>query len=60
MPKVTEKLKREIREEVEREFPGDEMMQEIHFSRQIHFYETKDLSDEAKIRYFGGSRRKKA
>ena len=60
MPKVTEKLKKEILEDVQREFPGDEMMQELHFSRQIHYYETKDLSEEEKIRYLGGSKKKKA
>ncbi len=35
------------------------MMQQIHFSKQIHYYETKELSPEEKIRYFGGNPRKK-
>ncbi len=56
---VTEELKKKILEEVRREFPGDEMMQEIDISRQIHYYETKELSPEEKIRYFGGTPRKK-
>ena len=50
---------RKILEEIRREFPGDEMMQQIHFSKQIHYYETKELSPEEKIRYFGGNPRKK-
>lgn len=58
MSNVTDALKRKILEEVRREFPGDEMMQEIHFSRQMHYYETKDLSTEKKIRYFGGNPKK--
>lgn len=59
MAKVTQALKKKILEEVRLEFPGDEMMQEIHFSRQVHYYETKDLPAEEKIRYFGGNPKKK-
>ena len=59
MATVTEELKKKILEDVRREFPGDEMMQEIHFSRQIHYYETKDLPSEEKIRYFGGNPKRK-
>jgi hypothetical protein len=59
MPKVTDELMNRIRAEVNREFPGDEMMQDIHLARQIHYYETKDLSLEEKIRYYGGSNSKK-
>ena len=58
MAKVTEALKKKILEDVKQEFPGDEMMQEIHYIRQIHYYETKDLSSEEQIRYF--SRKKTA
>jgi hypothetical protein len=57
---ITEELKKKILEEVHSEFPGDEMMQEIHFARQVHYYETKDLSTEDRISYFGGNPKKKA
>lgn len=59
MAKVPAELKKKILEDVRSEFPGDEMMQEIHLSRQIHYYKTKDLSNAEKIRYFGGNPKRK-
>ena len=52
MMKLSEIERERIREEVRREFPDDEMMQEIHFVQQLHFYETKNLSPQEQIQYF--------
>ena len=56
MGKLTDAERERIREEVRKEFPNDEMMQEIHFVQQVHFFETKDLSPEEQIQYFRRSR----
>ena len=58
MTKLTDAERERIRVEVRQEFPNDEMMQEIHFVQQVHFYETKDLPPEEQIRYFRRSRPK--
>lgn len=44
MRDITEAEKSAIWEEVKKEFPDDEMMQEIHYVRRIHQIQTKDLS----------------
>ena len=58
MDKLTDAERERIREEVREEFPHDEMMQEIHFVQQVHYFETKDLRPEDQIRYFKGARQK--
>ena len=58
MGKLTDTERERIREEVRKEFPNDEMMQEIHFVQQVHCFETKDLSPGDQVRYFKRSRRK--
>ena len=58
MGELTDAERERIREEVRKVFPNDEMMQEIHFVQQVHFYETKDLSPGEQIRYFRRSRPK--
>ena len=35
------------------EFPQDEMMQEVHFVRLVHFLQTKDLTPEERVKFFG-------
>ncbi len=55
MKELTETEKAKIWEDVRNEFPGDEMMQQIHFVRQLHYFQTQDLSVEERIRFFGGS-----
>lgn len=54
MGKLTKAEKSKIWAEVCEEFPDDEVMQEIHFVRQIHYLQTKDLSVEERLRYFRG------
>ena len=58
MRELTHVEKEKIREDVRKEFPNDEMMQEIHFIRQVHYYQTKDSSLEERLRFFEGSNRK--
>jgi hypothetical protein len=52
MAKISEKLKEQIWKEVKEEFPDDEMMQEIHYVRLLHYYQTRDLSQEEYIKFF--------
>lgn len=55
MRKVTQAEQEKIWEDVRKEFPDDEMMQEIHFIRQVHYLQTKDSSMEERIRFFESS-----
>lgn len=55
MRELTEKEKAKIWEDVKQEFPNDEMMQQIHFTRQVHYLQTKDMSVAERIRFLGGS-----
>ena len=47
-----------IREEVERDFPDDPMMQELHTIRLKRYYELRDLPVREQIRRYLPSRRK--
>ncbi len=58
MRELTQVEKEKIREDVRKEFPNDEMMQEIHFIRQVHYLQTKDSSLEERLRFFEGSSQK--
>ena len=58
MGEVTPSEKEKIWEEVRKEFPNDEMMQELHFVRQVHYQQTKDMSLDERLRFYGGERRK--
>lgn len=58
MRELTHVEKEKIREDVRKEFPNDEMMQEIHFIRQVHYFQTKDSSLEERLRFFEGSNQK--
>ena len=52
MRKVTQAERKKIWKDVRTEFPNDEMMQEIHFIRQVHYLQTKDSSMEERLRFF--------
>lgn len=58
MMELTEIEKAKIWDDVRKEFPNDEMMQQIHFVRQMHQLQTKDLSSDERIRFFGGTTQK--
>ena len=55
MRKVTQAEQEKIWEDVRKEFPNDEMMQEIHFIRHVHYLQTKDSSMEERLRFFESS-----
>ena len=59
MIKITERQKARIRTQVRKEFPGDEMMQEIHYIRGIHYLQTKDLSPAEQIRFYQRYKKRK-
>ncbi|MCK4614408.1 MAG: hypothetical protein KAU14_06365 [Thermoplasmata archaeon] len=52
MRKLTEEEKKHLWEEVQMEFPDDEMMQEVHFVRLMHHQMTKNLSPEERFRFY--------
>ena len=52
MLSLTESEKEQLLEEVRKEFPDDEMMQEIHYSRLLHYFQTKDLPPRERVKYF--------
>ena len=58
MRKVTQAERKKIWKDVRKEFPNDEMMQEIHFIRQVHYLQTKDLSMKERLRFFESSMQK--
>ncbi len=49
MREATDEEKRQILEEVKREFPNDRVMQEIHYSRQLRIFELRDLPLEERL-----------
>jgi hypothetical protein len=55
MRELTADERRRLWEEVREEFPEDEMMQEVHYVRLLHYYQTKGLSREELIRFFEGA-----
>ena len=52
MRKVTQAEQDKIWKDVRKEFPNDEMMQEIHFIRQVHYLQTKNSSIEERLCFF--------
>jgi hypothetical protein len=44
--------KDDIWEEVQREFPDDAVMQEVHYVRLLHYHQLKGLTAQERIRFF--------
>ena len=56
MRQLTKSEKEQLSKEVRKEFPDDEMMQEIHYVRLLHHFLTKELSTQERIRFFSSSK----
>lgn len=56
MKKISRELLQKIKKEVKKEFPYDEMMQELHLIRWLTWLETKDMSTEEKMNYFNSAK----
>ena len=52
MKDLTEAEKQQLAEEVRKEFPDDQVMQEVHYVRLLHYCQTKALSSEERVRFF--------
>ena len=52
MRKVTKADSERFRRIVQREFPDDEMMQEIHYVRLVHQHATRGASAKERVRFF--------
>jgi len=52
MKALSASVKQRFWEEVRREFPDDEMMQQIHFVRLLHHDQTKDLTARERVRFY--------
>lgn len=42
-------------DEVRKEFPGDEMMQEVHYVRLLHYHQSRDLPPRERIDFYARS-----
>jgi hypothetical protein len=56
MKELTQVEKDRLWDEVRGEFPEDEMMQQVHFVRLVHYYQTRGLSARERVRYWGRAR----
>ncbi len=52
MKQLTDIEKEKLWEEVRKEFPDDEMMQQIHYVRLLHHRQTEGLSSQERIKFF--------
>lgn len=58
MRELTANEKRRLWDEVREEFPEDEMMQEVHYVRLLHYYQTKGFSRAELVQFFESARKK--
>jgi len=49
---LTDEEKKQLWEEVRKEFPDDEMMQQIHYVRLLHYYRVRGMSSQERVRFF--------
>jgi len=49
---LTEAERKALWAEVQAEFPGDEMMQEVHFVRALRAAQLRDFTCEERVEYF--------
>ncbi|MBI4786104.1 MAG: hypothetical protein HY782_03540 [Chloroflexi bacterium] len=58
MRELTETEKQQLWEEVRAEFPGDQMMQEIHYIRLLHHHQLEFASFEDRVGFFASVQQK--
>ncbi len=55
---ITEEEKKMIWKEILAEFPGDKTMQEVHYVRLLHYYQTRDMTPKERISFLAILRKK--
>ena len=57
MRQITESEKQRLWEEVRQEFPGDEVMQEVHYVRLLHHLQTAGMSSRELAAFYEAASR---
>ncbi len=52
MKQLTDIEKEKLWEEIRKDFPDDEMMQQVHYVRLLHHRQTEGLSSVERIKFF--------
>ena len=52
MREISPQERQAIQEELANEFPGDQMMQELHLVRRVHQLETEGMDQADRIQYY--------
>ena len=52
MRQITDEEKKMIWKEVLEEFPDDATMQEVHYVRLLHYYQTKGMTSKERVDFF--------
>lgn len=58
MREITEEEKKMIWKEILEEFPDDKTMQEVHYVRLLHYYQTKGMTSKERISFFSNIQEK--
>jgi len=54
---VSEAEKKQLREKARKEFPGDEMMQEIHYFQWLRHRQMEGFSQQERIKFYRRGKR---
>lgn len=60
MRTISESKNQAIWDEVRQEFPNDDTMQQVHYVRLLHYYQTKGMTVAQKIAFYEPSAKKSA
>ena len=60
MHKFTDEEKQALWDEVIREFPDDDTMQQVHYVRLLHYHQTKNLTADEKIQFYASAEERKS
>ena len=56
---LSEAEKQAIWEEARQEFPDDDTMQQVHYVRLLHYYQTEGMTPAEKLKFYSQARDKK-